>query len=79
MTPKHGPNRHAGPGQTSCTRLDIGAKDTTRTIDRELRMRARVNNVTDKKYWASVGVSPAFGYPVAAGPRSVVASRSVAF
>ncbi|OON62677.1 TonB-dependent siderophore receptor [Massilia sp. KIM] len=63
----------------SWTRLDIGANYTTRLFDRELVLRARVDNVTDKNYWASAGGYPGFGYLVAGGPRSVVVSGSLSF
>ena len=63
----------------SWTRLDIGAAYHTRFMDRDLALRARVDNVTDKNYWASAGGYPGSGYLVLAAPRSVVVSATVGF
>jgi iron complex outermembrane recepter protein len=46
---------------------------------RDLTLRARVDNVTDKNYWASAGGYPGAGYLVLAAPRSVVVSATVGF
>ena len=61
------------------TRLDLGAGWTTRLMDRELTLRARVDNVTGKDYWASAGGYPGFGYLVAGAPRTVTVSGSIDF
>ncbi|SFC43505.1 TonB-dependent receptor [Massilia yuzhufengensis] len=63
----------------SWSRLDIGANYATRFMDRNVTLRARVDNVTDKNYWASAGGYPGFGYLVQGGPRSVVVSATVDF
>jgi len=63
----------------SWTRLDIGANYHTRFMDRDLTLRARVDNVTDKNYWASAGGYPGSSYLVLAAPRSVVVSATVGF
>ncbi|MDY0960997.1 MULTISPECIES: TonB-dependent receptor [Massilia] len=63
----------------SWTRLDLGATYNTRFMDRDLTLRARVDNVTDKNYWASAGGYPGAGYLVLAAPRSVVLSATVGF
>jgi len=63
----------------SWTRLDIGATWMTRVMERDLTLRARIDNVADKNYWASAGGYPNFGYLVAGGPRSVVVSATVDF
>jgi len=63
----------------SWTRLDLGATYNTRFMDRDLTLRARVDNVTDKNYWASAGGYPGAGYLVLAAPRSVVVSATVGF
>ena len=63
----------------SWTRLDIGATYLTRLFDRDLTLRARVDNLTDKNYWASAGGYPGFGYLVLGAPRSVVVSAAVDF
>ena len=63
----------------SWTRLDLGATWNTRFMERDLTLRARVDNVTDKNYWASAGGYPGAGYLVLAAPRSVVVSATVGF
>ncbi|MDB5749106.1 MAG: TonB-dependent receptor [Massilia sp.] len=63
----------------SWTRLDLGASWTTRWMERDLTLRARIDNVTDKNYWASAGGYPGFGYLVAGAPRTLVVSGSVDF
>lgn len=63
----------------SWTRLDIGAAWTTRVMERDLTLRARIDNVADKNYWASAGGYPNFGYLVAGGPRAVTVSATVDF
>ena len=63
----------------SWSRLDIGANYVTRFMDRDLTLRARIDNVTDKNYWASAGGYPGFGYLVQGAPRSVVVSATVDF
>lgn len=63
----------------SWTRLDIGATWTTRLMDRNLTLRARIDNVTDKNYWASSGGYPGYGYLVAGAPRTVTVSGSIDF
>ncbi|WP_129782560.1 TonB-dependent receptor [Peristeroidobacter soli] len=64
----------------SWTRLDLGARyqwmlDATKT----LTFRARVDNVTDKNYWASVGGSAGSNYLVLGSPRTFVISASLDF
>ncbi|WP_020655077.1 TonB-dependent receptor [Massilia niastensis] len=63
----------------SWTRLDIGANYTTRIMDRDVTLRARIDNVTDRNYWASAGGYPGAGYLVLGAPRSIVVSGSVDF
>ena len=63
----------------SWTRLDIGAAWRTRVIERDLTLRARIDNVADKNYWASAGGYPNFGYLVAGGPRAVTVSATLDF
>jgi iron complex outermembrane receptor protein len=64
----------------SWTRLDLGARyawmlSGTKT----LTFRARVDNVTDKNYWASVGGSAGSNYLVLGSPRTFVVSASLDF
>jgi len=63
----------------SWSRLDIGATWITRLLERDLTLRARIDNLTDNNYWASAGGYPKFGYLVAGAPRSVVVSATVDF
>ncbi|MBD8533089.1 TonB-dependent receptor [Massilia sp. CFBP 13647] len=63
----------------SWSRLDIGATWSTRLMERDVTLRARIDNVTDKNYWASAGGYPGYGYLVAGGPRTVTVSGSVDF
>ena len=63
----------------SWARLDIGATWTTRLMERDVTLRARIDNVTDKNYWASSGGYPTYGYLVAGAPRTLVVSGSIDF
>ena len=44
-----------------------------------MTLRARVDNVADRKYWASVGGFPGAGYLVVGAPRTFTLSASVDF
>lgn len=61
------------------TRLDVGARYLTEVYGKLTTLRLRVDNVTDKSYWASVGGYPGYGYLVAGAPRTVTLSASVDF
>ena len=61
------------------TRLDLGVRYLTEWNGRALTLRARVDNVADKNYWASVGGYPGSGYLVLGAPRTFVVSASVDF
>jgi iron complex outermembrane receptor protein len=63
----------------SWSRLDIGATWTTRVMERELTLRARIDNVANRNYWASSGGYPGYGYLVAGAPRTVSVSGSIDF
>ncbi len=63
----------------SWTRLDVGARYGIKWDQREVTLRARVDNVTDENYWASVGGSFGANYLVMGGPRTFVVSASVDF
>jgi len=63
----------------SWTRVDLGATYRTTFMDRDLTLRARVDNVADKNYWASAGGYPGSGYLVLAAPRTVAVSATVGF
>ncbi len=64
---------------SSWTRLDLGARYLTEWNGRALTLRARVDNVADRSYWASVGGFPGSGYLVLGGPRTFTLSASVDF
>jgi iron complex outermembrane receptor protein len=61
------------------TRLDIGARYLTEFAGRLVTLRGRVDNVTDRNHWASVGGFPGAGYLVAGAPRTFTLSASVDF
>jgi iron complex outermembrane receptor protein len=63
----------------SWTRLDFGASYLTRVMGRDLTLRARVDNLTDRAYWASAGGYPGAGYLVAGAPRTFVVSATLDF
>lgn len=61
------------------SRLDLGARYVMRVGDQALTLRARIDNVTDRSYWASAGGYPGANYLVLGAPRTFVASGSVDF
>jgi iron complex outermembrane receptor protein len=61
------------------TRLDLGVRWLTEVQGRLLTLRARLDNATDKDYWASVGGYPGSGYLVVGAPRAFNLSASVDF
>jgi iron complex outermembrane receptor protein len=58
------------------TRLDLGARYGFSLWDRSLTVRANVENVTDKGYWASVGGASGANYLVLGAPRTFIVSLS---
>lgn len=63
----------------SWTRFDLGARYTTLLADQAVTFRARVDNVTDRNYWASTGGYPGSGYLVLGAPRTLTLSASIDF
>jgi iron complex outermembrane receptor protein len=63
----------------SWNRLDLGANYNLRVMDRDVTLRARIENVADKNYWASAGGYPGYGYLVQGNPRSLAVSATVDF
>lgn len=61
------------------TRLDLGARYLSEVGGKLVTWRARVNNATDRDYWASVGGYPGSGYLVLGSPRTVVVSATIDF
>jgi len=63
----------------SWTRLDLGASYAARFMERDLTLRARVDNAFDRNYWASAGGYPGYGYLVLGAPRTFTLSATVDF
>lgn len=63
----------------SWTRLDLGVRYVTEVQGKLLTLRARVDNVANRKYWASAGGYPEQGYLVIGAPRTVGLTASVDF
>lgn len=67
----------------SWTRFDAGARYVTEVGGRMLTLRARVENIANKAYWASaggyIGSGATSGYLVAGGPRTFWLSASMDF
>jgi iron complex outermembrane receptor protein len=60
-------------------RLDAGVRYLTEVQGRLVTLRARVENLADRDYWASTGGYPGQGYMVVGAPRSFNLSASVDF
>ncbi|MEQ9108823.1 MAG: TonB-dependent siderophore receptor [Limnobacter sp.] len=64
----------------SWTRLDMGVRYVMPVgNDQALTLRARLDNVTDRNYWASAGGFPGFGYLTIGNPRTLTVSASLDF
>lgn len=63
----------------SWSRFDLGASYAMRIMDRTVTLRARVNNVADRSYWASAGGFPGSGYLVVGAPRTFTLTGTVNF
>lgn len=61
------------------TRLDLGVRYLTEVQGKLLTLRARVDNVADRNYWASVGGYPGSGYLALGAPRTFSLSASMDF
>lgn len=61
------------------TTVDIGARYMMQLGNQDLILRARVNNVFDRDYWASVGGYEGQGYLVLGAPRTVTLSATMDF
>lgn len=60
-------------------RLDVGARYVTEMAGKLVTLRARIDNVANRDYWASVGGYPNSGYLVLANPRTFSVTASVEF
>ena len=63
----------------SWTRFDLGARYVTTVNEQAVTLRARIDNVTGKDYWASAGGYPGSGYLVLGAPRTFMLSATVNF
>jgi iron complex outermembrane receptor protein len=61
------------------TRYDIGARYLTEVAGTPITLRARIDNVTNKNYWASAGGYGDAGYLVLGGPRTFMLTASAEF
>jgi len=61
------------------TRLDIGARYAMDVGAHEVTLRAGIDNVTNRNYWASSGGYPGQGYLTVGAPRSVTISGTFAY
>lgn len=60
-------------------RIDVGARYITEVAGKLLTLRARVDNVANRDYWASAGGFPTAGYLVLGNPRTFTLTASVDF
>lgn len=61
------------------TRLDVGMRYLWDVQGRLVTLRARVDNLLDRNYWASVGGYPGYGYLAQGAGRTVSLNASVEF
>jgi iron complex outermembrane receptor protein len=61
------------------TRFDIGARYMTAWQDHLVTLRARIENVTNRDYWASVGGAANGGYLVLGAPRTFMLTGTIEF
>lgn len=61
------------------TRLDLGARYATEIGAQIVTLRARLDNATDRAYWASAGGYPGASYLVQGAPRTLTVSATVDF
>ncbi|WP_366098542.1 TonB-dependent receptor [Limnobacter sp.] len=64
----------------SWTRFDLGVRYTMPVgTEQALTLRARLDNLTDRNYWASAGGFPGAGYLTIGNPRTLTVSASLDF
>lgn len=63
----------------SWTRLDLGARYGFKVEERDVTLRARLDNVTGRDYWASTGGYPGSNYLTLGEPRTLSVSATVDF
>ena len=77
-TALHAPQASA-PEQTLSTVIVHSSADASAQAGRRVTLRARVDNVADRKHWASVGGFPGAGYLVVGAPRTFSLRAAVEF
>ena len=63
----------------SWTRFDLGARYAFDVQSHEVTLRAGVDNVTNRNYWASSGGYPGQGYLTVGAPRTLTLSATLAY
>jgi iron complex outermembrane recepter protein len=63
----------------SWTRFDLGARYITDIGGQVMTLRARIDNVTNRDYWASAGGFPGANYLVLGAPRTLTVTASFDF
>jgi iron complex outermembrane receptor protein len=63
----------------SWSRFDVGGRYAFDVAAHEITLRAAVNNVTNRNYWASAGGYPGQGYLTVGAPRTFVFSGTFAY
>lgn len=63
----------------SWARLDVGARYIVDLGNQQVTIRARIDNLLDRNYWASAGGYPGAGYLTVGAPRTFVLSGSINF
>ena len=61
------------------SRFDVGARWAVDIADRPVTLRARIDNLTNRNQWVSVGGFPGAGYLVLGAPRTFITSASLDF
>lgn len=61
------------------TKVDVGARYIAMIGNTPITLRARIDNLTNKKYWESVGGYPNYGYLVSGAPRTFSLNASIDF
>jgi iron complex outermembrane receptor protein len=60
-------------------RFDVGARYMTAWQNHLLTLRARIENLTDRDYWASVGGAAGGGYLTLGAPRTFMLTGTIEF
>jgi iron complex outermembrane receptor protein len=63
----------------SWNRIDAGVRYVTSVGKQALTLRAQIDNLTNRDYWASAGGYPGFGYLVLGAPRTLTVSATLDF